>query len=429
MRILLALLLASCSDDPLTRLTGALEVTAINAADEASRVRVEALRAETAIEASAGVERPGTIVLIERLDPGTWGVRVEAIDSNEVPLQAVLIDDVQIRAQVVTELLVDLAQSEMCIPSLCASCEGGREVLIDDDDRCPPVSCLAMDRFELRGSTCIAVIHIAGGRCAEIGSCAEAECTPTESIIAFAGDCETITGCDLGTPSIARVPNCPPVDPPVDPPIDPEIGCADGQREGFLSEADYPGIAGCSGGWSLPGVGATSMCNRAAGDDSANPDGTTCSANDLCSEGWHICEGKSEVASRSSNGCAGAVPPGTPDKSLFFAVRQPSLQGSVCSDDGTGDNDIFGCGNLGNPLGADKNCAPLDRVLASTQPNRCGFNEAEPPLGPWQCLGSSDSHFHEGALVTKSACSSNDCSYDGLPVNTADKGGVLCCRD
>jgi hypothetical protein len=68
-------------------------------------------------------------------------------------------------------------------------------------------------------------------------------------------------------------------------------------------------------------------------------------------------------------------------------------------------------------------------VLASTQPQSCGFNEAEPNLGPWECLGGSDSHLNEGALVTKDACQGDSCSYDGDPIGASDKGGVLCCRD
>jgi hypothetical protein len=101
----------------------------------------------------------------------------------------------------------------------------------------------------------------------------------------------------------------------------------------------------------------------------------------------------------------------------------------VCGAWGDGDNDVFGCGNLGGGMGGDKNCGPLDRVLASTQANKCGFNEAEPGLGPWECLGDATSHLHEGAVVTKKGCQGNSCSYDGYPVGPTDKGGVLCCRD
>ena len=215
------------------------------------------------------------------------------------------------------------------------------------------------------------------------------------------------------------------------PPLAPEVGCADGHREGFLDTATYTHIAACSGGWSQPGVTPDAIaptCNRQAGDDSANPSGAGCSSADLCATGWQLCDSWQEVAAKSPTGCAGATPTGAPSKSHFFAIRQASVNGSVCGAAGSGDNDVFGCGNLGGGLGGDKQCGPLDRVLASTQPDSCGFNEAVPPLGPWQCIGGPGSDLHEGATVTKKGCPNTSCSYDGHPVSDADKGGVLCCR-
>lgn len=103
--------------------------------------------------------------------------------------------------------------------------------------------------------------------------------------------------------------------------------------------------------------------------------------------------------------------------------------GSVCGEWGDGFNDVFGCGNLGAGLGPDKSCGPVDRVLASTAPNSCGFNEAEPPHGPWECKGPDDSHLNEGKLVTKKECAGDSCQYDGNPIGSSDKGGVLCCRE
>ncbi len=214
-------------------------------------------------------------------------------------------------------------------------------------------------------------------------------------------------------------------------PPTPEAGCADGEREGFLSWDDYPEIAACSGAWSVGGVTRDDLaptCGRAAGDDGSLVDGDGCSAADVCAEGWHVCRGQAEVASLAGS-CSGAVPDGTPDKSLFFAVSQHSVENTVCDDSATEANDVFGCGNLGTQLGTDKDCGPLDRALASMQPDSCGFNEAEPDLGPWECVGGSDSHYAEGSLVTKKGCPGNSCSYDGYAVGSSDKGGVLCCRD
>jgi hypothetical protein len=209
------------------------------------------------------------------------------------------------------------------------------------------------------------------------------------------------------------------------------MGCADGTREGFVSVSAYPSIAGCSGAWSVPGVLRPNMvptCNRGGGNSGSVPEGTGCAAVDLCAVGWHVCNGRTEVNLRAPSGCGDAVPNGTPDKSLFFAVAQHSTTNTVCDEAGS-DNDVFGCGNLGTLLTADRMCGPLNRALASTQPNSCGYNEASPGLGPWECLGGADSHLHEGALVTKKGCPNTSCSYSGTPVGSSDKGGVLCCRD
>ena len=209
-------------------------------------------------------------------------------------------------------------------------------------------------------------------------------------------------------------------------------GCADGTREGFTSVTAYPSIAGCSGAWTVGGVTRSTMaptCARKGGNTSPNVEGNGCSAVDLCAGGWHVCRGKDEVALKAPSGCADAVPVGAPDKSLFFAVDQHSLSNSVCAADPAGDNDVFGCGNLGTQLTPDKLCGPLNRALASMNSNSCGFNEAEPNLGPWQCIGTADSHLHEGAIVTKKGCAALSCSYDGRSVGNSDKGGVLCCRD
>ena len=216
------------------------------------------------------------------------------------------------------------------------------------------------------------------------------------------------------------------------PPVDPEVGCADGGREGFLDLQTFTRIAGCAGAWSVPGVtpdGIAPTCGRDGGDDGGHRDGAGCSSADLCAAGWHVCETWHEVAAASPSGCVGATPPDAPSKSLFFAIRQPSENYSKCGEWGDGFNDVFGCGNLGHGLPGDRDCGPLDRVLASTQPNSCGFNEAEPNLGPWQCLGPDDSHLNEGALVTKVGCPDTSCQYDGHPIANWDKGGVLCCRD
>jgi hypothetical protein len=212
----------------------------------------------------------------------------------------------------------------------------------------------------------------------------------------------------------------------------PEVGCADGAREGFLDLARHPRIAACAGAWDVPGVTRDDLvpaCGRHGGDDGTNVEGTGCAAADLCATGWRVCRGRQEVTRAAPAGCGDAVPPGTPANGLFFAATQHSENDIVCDDASTGDNDVFGCGNLGVALAPDKGCAPFDRALASTRPDTCGFNEAEPDLGPWQCTGGPGSDLHEGRNVTKAGCPGRRCRFDGRPVGSSDKGGVLCCKE
>ncbi len=217
-----------------------------------------------------------------------------------------------------------------------------------------------------------------------------------------------------------------------DPPVNPEIGCADGTREGFLDDKAYPQIAGCEGAWDHPGItpdAVVATCGNQGGNSGGKANGAGCSAPDLCAANWHICSTWQEVAAKSATGCVDATPASAAPKSLFFAIRQPSQNGSICGGwtDGPNVNDLFGCGNLGSTLSASQNCGPLDRVIASTVPNKCGFNEAEPSLGPWECVGAGKSDLNEGANVTKKACQNASCQYDGQPVSAWQKGGVLCC--
>jgi len=197
-----------------------------------------------------------------------------------------------------------------------------------------------------------------------------------------------------------------------------EVGCSDGEREGFLDRKTYPRIAGCSGGWSIPGVLGSTLspaCGRQAGDDSSNPNGNGCNVADLCAVGWHVCSTASDVAANSPTGCAGAAPV----SGLFFATRQSSTGCGVCATGSavggscnswsciagcqqTDDisNDLFGCGSLGAiPQSV---CSPLDHFSG----NLCdalGF--------PWSC--GSDG-YREAYNAVK-----------GSPSG----GGVLCCKD
>jgi hypothetical protein len=194
-------------------------------------------------------------------------------------------------------------------------------------------------------------------------------------------------------------------------------GCADGTREGYLDQAQYPQIAACAGGWTVPGMldATQPTCGNKAGNDSPNPTGQGCSAADLCAPGFHVCKGASDVAFRSPTGCAGAAP----EDGLFFATRQGSTGCAICTLGSGMDpsicngcscaadcaqntltaNDLFGCGSIGNSPGA---CGALTR----TSGNLCSA------LGsPWSC---GNDGCGEANQVTK-------------PSPTG--GGVLCCID
>jgi hypothetical protein len=194
------------------------------------------------------------------------------------------------------------------------------------------------------------------------------------------------------------------------------VGCADGEREGFLDLASHPDIAACSGGFQVAGLlgDVAPECGHGGGDDGAVPGGAGCSAADLCAGGWHVCALAAEVAQKSPTGCAGAAPV----DGLFFATGQSSSGCGLCA---TGasvspecsscqcvagclqtdqtSNDVFGCGSLGAVA---SDCGVLDRFSN----NLCGALSA-----PWLCGGDGCDEAHAVAKPGPAA------------------GGVLCCRD
>jgi len=186
------------------------------------------------------------------------------------------------------------------------------------------------------------------------------------------------------------------------------IGCADGTREAFADQARFPAIAGCAGGWSVPGLlterSMAPGCARAAGNNGSNPTGNDCTVEDLCADGWHVCRGASEltlmgIACRDS----GIAPATAGGGAMFFATRQRGTAPTGCSPEATtGSNNLHGCGNFGRV--EDPGCAPpLDRQIENTV---CAAN------APWSC-NDATSIMTEAMIVTK-------------PGSAA--GGVLCCR-
>jgi hypothetical protein len=174
----------------------------------------------------------------------------------------------------------------------------------------------------------------------------------------------------------------------------PVNGCADGEREAFEDDVAYPDIAGCAGGFTVPGVVVNiPYCDRQGGDDGPEPGGVRCSVEDLCSEGWHVCADRLEVMAAGVADC-GAVAFG----GSFFATRQSGEGANTCNP--TGVNDVFGCGDIGytNING----CAPLNRSTA----NGC----IQLPE-PWDC---NQSLGQEAEFIVKEG---------------PEFGGALCCRD
>jgi hypothetical protein len=174
----------------------------------------------------------------------------------------------------------------------------------------------------------------------------------------------------------------------------PVNGCADGEREAFEDEVLYPSIAGCAGGFAVPGVVVNvPYCGRLGGDDGPEPSGAGCSVEDLCSDGWHVCHSRAEVMAAGVADCSAVAFGGA-----FFATRQSGEGSDTCN--ATGLNDVFGCGDIGhtNIVG----CAPLNRSTA----NGCAALPA-----PWDC---DTALAQEAQFITKEG---------------PEFGGVLCCRD
>jgi hypothetical protein len=450
--------LGSCGADTLGSVEGGLTVTLTNAPPEAPIARVDAASGAE-LRHVKGEFRAGQAELkLVGLHPGLWNVQGAAEDGAGVTLRAAVVNDVRIKPGEYTTLTIDLSAALACDPNdpafwpLCTTCtpEGGL-VAVSDDNRCATIDCSAYQRWTLTGdnsasgtSTCTHEVadNVSSGRC-DASGCRQADATVCSDYSVAgsmtAGLCLRILDCEAGQPRLEQYPagtpcggtrTCDAAGNCVDP-TKPPIGCADGAREGFLDYNAYPNIAGCSGSWTVPGVTRADLaptCNRQGGDDSPNRDGGNCSAADLCDVGWHVCRGKDEVAAKSPTGCDGAVPPGTPGETLLFAVAQHSTQNSVCDDTGNS-NDVFGCGNLGGGISSGNNCGVLNRVLASMNAGSCGWNQAQPPLGPYVCVGGTDSHLKEGALVTKNGCPNASCEMGGVRFGSSDKGGVLCCRD
>ena len=178
-------------------------------------------------------------------------------------------------------------------------------------------------------------------------------------------------------------------------------GCSDDTRELFIDLDGEPNIAGCEGGFSVPGVTTFEslqlLCNREAGNNSENANGEGCSVADLCALGWHVCEGKKDVAESLTK--TTACPPTA--EPTFWITRQATDGSKQCVLGGV--NNVVGCGYLVGEA-AQASCSPLNIMML--------FSHCQ-ALTAWDC-GTSSEGSNESQVVTKSAF---------------DQGGVLCCRD
>jgi hypothetical protein len=206
-----------------------------------------------------------------------------------------------------------------------------------------------------------------------------------------------LVGCDgvFGILEVTVPPDAAPDAAPVDAAATTVVGCSDGTREAFADIDAHPQIAGCSGGWSIPGVdtGSATGC-PASGNTGPNAPGIGCSVSDLCAPGWVVCATPTDVLQRSDLGCPFDQFPG----GTFFVTRATGIGNASC--DGLGRNDLFGCGSLGTTPDP-TTCAPLNR----TSGDLC----AALTIGGWACpLGDNEA--------------------DVVEKREPDGGGALCCK-
>jgi hypothetical protein len=180
-------------------------------------------------------------------------------------------------------------------------------------------------------------------------------------------------------------------------------GCADGERDGYLTE---PNIAACAGGFAEPGVAtpAKSMqqCPE-AGDMTNNQIGTGCAAANLCGAKFHVCDSATEVGMKASSG---QCPTDVIAESFWLTQQSLDANGNSC--DAPTQNNVVGCGDIGPDVPLGSSCSPLTRYLRKEE---CA-NGRQQWIPPWQC--DEERGGTEATTISKP---------------DPAKGGVLCCRD
>lgn len=158
------------------------------------------------------------------------------------------------------------------------------------------------------------------------------------------------------------------------------VGCADGQREGFISLGRFPRIAGCLASWSGPASLRLAQTGAACGDDT-----NACAVPaDACAQGWHVCGVSGRVAELraiDATDCAnagggrysGAISHCLTQDGCEYdhspnAVYQcfdsgwcsePVCCGSGCSETGACTDGVWQGGQTHIPVGTDQGCGAM----------------------------------------------------------------------
>ncbi len=235
------------------------------------------------------------------------------------------------------------------------------------------------------------------------------------------------------------------------------VGCSDGTREGFLDLLKFNNLAACSGAWTVKGIHHNEgpSCGRKSGNTGENQTGNGCNVEDLCAEGWHVCLGRGDVATRSEYGCNGILDGMNQNLPYLFITRTSSTGNLNCDPDTVGVplnmNDIFGCGNFGCFASGSK-CDPLKlsgHNLCQALRESCGCSKGSNgkitcSSTSGECRGIDYAGNRVGYSLDYFSLLNNttyapawDCGNDSTGhqeardiVKTAnEQGGVMCCKN
>lgn len=174
------------------------------------------------------------------------------------------------------------------------------------------------------------------------------------------------------------------------------IGCADGEREGFVDRVAFPTIAGCSAMW--PGALDLRMpvTGTPCGDDLV-----VCAAPAAaCAPGWHICATSGDVTDLSSRitGAECVTAGGAAGLSFVAAANHCSACSGGCTS------------------------APQCSYLATAAACTTGAQFCEEPMCCGQC--SELPICVDGAFPGQTGAAMSDCAANF----SSNESGVMCCE-